>query len=99
VKSAKKRLVNRRGRDVVLSFPHPQPAVALIGRPGVRIPVNGFFAGHYKILPDSTRLTVMPAANWLHPNNLLANEIAGCLKTLLNCAGADCPVSPHAGAN
>jgi len=55
-------------REIIVSHPEVYPEVALVGRPGVRLPYAKYFGLHYQILRDKTVITVMPAVDWPVPN-------------------------------
>ena len=72
-----------RGRDVVLSHPAIVPEVPMLGRPGVRLPYVRYFALHYQMLDDRTRLTVMPGPSWKISNADLAAALGSAVDVLL----------------
>jgi hypothetical protein len=98
LRTARRRLARVRAHEVILSFPHPQPGVLLTGRPGVRMPA-GCFGGHYEILPDCIRLTLLPAPNWRNSNDDLAVEIERCLQIFIASAEGSRTVAAPAAAS
>ncbi len=62
-------------RDIIVSHPLLQPAVPLVGRPGVRLPYVRHFALHYQIWADKIVITFMPGIDWRIPNSQLIAEL------------------------
>jgi hypothetical protein len=56
----------------------------MLGRPGVRLPYVRYFALHYQMLDDRTRLTVMPGPSWKISNADLAAALGSAVDVLLS---------------
>jgi len=74
--------VKRAGRDIIISHPEIQPAIPLVGRPGVRLPYVRHFALHYQMWPDKIIVTFMPGMHWKIPNAQLVAELETDLRRL-----------------
>jgi hypothetical protein len=68
--------------QVVISHPELHPEVAVIGRPGVRVPYVGCFGLHYQIWREQIVVTPMPSPRWSVPNAELVAEIRTALERI-----------------
>lgn len=73
-------------KDVVISHPLIYPEIAVVGRPGVRLPYVNHFGLHYQIYPREIVLTFMPGLRWKTPNAVFAKDIERALHDVLAVA-------------
>ncbi len=71
-------------RDIVISHPAIYPEIAMVGRPGVRLPYVTYFALHYQIFQDRTIITMMPGLRWNVANEKLIAELHDNIQAIID---------------
>jgi hypothetical protein len=71
---------------IVISHPAIYPEVALLGRPGVRLPYVSHYGLHYQMFSDHVILTLMPGQKWTVENAVLVNAVEASLQEVAHIA-------------
>ena len=71
---------------IILSHPEIFPEVALLGRPGVRLPYVSHFGLHYQMFADRIVLTMMPGKKWTSANDRFVEAVEAALREVIAVA-------------